>query len=132
MYKLYTDGGSRGNPGNAAFGCVLFDDDVLLAINGGYLGKQTNNQAEYEALIAGMKLSKKNDVDMLVCYLDSELVVKQLKGEYKVKNGNIKPLFKKVQKKLDDFEAVTFEHVRREQNQFADKLVNICLDSVES
>lgn len=132
MYQLFTDGGARGNPGKAAFGCVLFDNDLkLVDFDAKYLGRMTNNQSEYEAILAGLQLAQTHKVEKVKCFLDSELIVKQINGEYKVRNGNIKHLFEKLKLQIDDFEEVSFHHIRREQNSFADKLVNIILDAVD-
>lgn len=130
MFKLFTDGGSRGNPGNAAIGYFLFEDDNLVDFGGEFIGTNTNNNAEYNGLIAGLKLAKKNKVEELECFLDSELVVKQLNGEYKVKHPDMKKLFDEVQNLKTDFETLSFKHVRREHNKHADKMVNIVLDSI--
>lgn len=133
-YKLFTDGGARGNPGPAGIGAVLFDEnDKLIWLEGKYVGKVTNNVAEYMAILEGLKYFKKfyeTENCALVCYLDSELIVKQLNGEYKVKNEGLKPYFSKIQDLILRLD-VTFEHVYREKNKFADKLVNISLDAYE-
>ena len=96
------------------------------------MGKKTNNQAEYLALILALKklksLTKKYKSDKIKGYLDSELVVKQLKGEYKIKNKNIKPLYKKIQALLKNLPIIYFSHIKREKNQLADGLVNEALD----
>ncbi len=130
-YKLFTDGGARGNPGPAGIGALLFDsNDKLIWLEAKYINKSTNNIAEYKALLLGLNYIKDilNPQDNLVCYLDSELVVKQLNKEYKVKNDFLKILNNKVLEVIKGFN-VKFVHVRREKNKFADKLVNICLDS---
>jgi len=131
-YKLYTDGGSRGNPGPAAIGYLIFEDESLLDFGAGFVGQQTNNYAEYSALIEGLTLAKKHKIKKIECFLDSELIVKQLNGEYKVKNENIKPLFKKVESLRKNFDGLSFIHVKREFNKHADKLVNIVLDTKAS
>ncbi len=129
MAKLFTDGGARGNPGPAGCACFLFGDDgELLSFTGEYNEHATNNFAEYNALLIGLKLSLKESIKKLDCFLDSELVVKQLNGEYKVKDENIKVFFTKIQTLIKDFEKVTFNHVPREQNKHADRLVNLILD----
>ncbi len=130
-FKLFTDGGSRGNPGNSAIAFVLYKDNQLFDIGGKYVGTATNNFAEYNALIEGLKLAKKHTED-LECYLDSELVVKQLKGEYKISSPDIKPLCQKVNDLRKEFKNITFTHVPRSENKIADKMVNILLDSVEN
>jgi len=130
MFSLYTDGGARGNPGIAGYGCALFDENgKLVDVDAKYLGIKTNNQAEYEGIIAGLVLVRKYGAKAVQCYLDSELIVKQVNGEYKVRNGNIKPLFDKLVQEIKKLEEVTFSHVLRKDNKIADKLVNIAIDS---
>lgn len=128
MYKLFTDGGSRGNPGPAGIGGVLYENNKLIDKFSEYIGATTNNQAEYRALLSGLELAKKHKVDILECFLDSELVVKQLKKEYRVKDKDLAVLFVKVWNISLDFKKITFTHVMREKNQEADMLVNIALD----
>ncbi len=131
-FILYTDGGARGNPGPAATGIVVYDSDnqKLLEFSS-YLGRATNNQAEYQALILGLGQIQKlvSDKDLLketnvIAYLDSELVVKQLKGEYRVKNKDLQPLVEKALKLALEFGQVTFLHISRDNNKEADRLVN--------
>lgn len=129
MYTLYSDGGARGNPGPAAFGFVLMKDGSLLDLDARYLGTATNNSAEYNGLVEGLKLAIKHKADNITCYLDSELIVKQLNGEYKVKDKNLAVLYKEVVDMKDKFETITFTHVAREFNAYADRLVNIVLDA---
>lgn len=127
--KLYTDGGARGNPGPAGIGVVLKDKgNKIVAEISEYIGKATNNQAEYEALIAGLKKAKEIGVEEVECYLDSELVVKQMNREYKVKDKNLATLFVKVWNLALGFKKITFQHVPREKNREADKLVNEAID----
>lgn len=129
-YKLYSDGGSRGNPGPAACSCVIFDaDNNLFQIDSKFLDIATNNFAEYSGLILGLNLAAKNKISRLDCFLDSELVVKQINGVYAIKDENIKILASEVFKLKKKFENITFTHVRREDNKIADKLVNIVLDA---
>lgn len=129
-YKIYTDGGARGNPGPAAGGVVVFDEDgKLIALEGKYFGKLTNNQAEYEALILALEIITKKECRKVVCYLDSELIVKQMNGEYKIKNTQIKRYKKKIDKLTKEIEEIEYKHVFREKNTYADKLVNIVLDA---
>lgn len=126
---LYTDGGARGNPGPAGFGALLFNENnLLLSFNGGYSQHATNNYAEYSALLVGLKLAQKNNITHLECYLDSELVVKQLNGEYKVKDTNIQSFHDKIFKYISDFADCRFLHVPRSENKHADRLVNLILD----
>ncbi|MBE0573279.1 ribonuclease HI family protein [Candidatus Dojkabacteria bacterium] len=129
-FKLFTDGGSRGNPGSSAAAFLLFNDNDLIDLGAKFLGSATNNFAEYNALIEGLKLAKKH-TDSVACFLDSELVVKQINGEYKVSSADIKPLVSKVKELAKDFSSISFTHVPRAENKHADKLVNIILDSLE-
>ena len=125
---LHTDGGARGNPGHAGIGFALQIGDEPAVEVGRYIGKTTNNQAEYQALIAGLQEAKERDVQELRCFLDSELIVKQLKGQYRVKNVDLKPLYAEVQALQAHFGAISFTHVRREKNKVADRLVNEAID----
>lgn len=128
---LYSDGGARGNPGPAGIGAVLFTpDDKVVAEVSHYIGEATNNQAEYKALIAGLEKAKDLQIEEIDCFLDSELIVKQLKGEYKVKNNGLKPLFAAAKNLSGYFHAISFAHVRREKNKHADALVNKAIDAV--
>ena len=127
---LHTDGGARGNPGPGAAAAVLsYENGEVLVQKGIYLGVCTNNDAEYEGLKLGLELAHAYQAKSLVCYLDSELVVKQLKGEYKVKNDRLQILFTQVKQLATNFESVSFMHVPRAKNKLADKLVNEVLDS---
>lgn len=126
--KLFTDGGARGNPGPAAIGGVLYQGEKEIAHFSQYIGETTNNQAEYKALLAGLELARKHQVTDLECFLDSELVVKQLKKEYKVKDAELAKLFVKVWNLSQEFSGISFTHVRRELNKEADRLVNLALD----
>jgi ribonuclease HI len=129
-YKLYTDGGARGNPGPSGIGAILFDDqDKLIWFENKFINNATNNQAEYLALILGLKLCIKYQVGKVNCYLDSELIVKQLNGEYKVKDAKMKKLKTKVDELISEFSQINFCHVTRDKNKFADKLVNLSLDN---
>lgn len=127
--KLFTDGGSRGNPGKAAIGCVLYDEkNNIIESYSKYLGITTNNQAEYNALLHGLELARKHKADEVECFLDSELVVKQMKKEYKVKDKDLAKLFVRVWNLSLNFKKISFHHIRREKNSHADKLVNEELD----
>ena len=127
--KIYTDGGARGNPGPAAIGIVIKNvDDTILKQHHEYLGKTTNNQAEYKALIKGLEMAKDFQPLEIVCYLDSELVVKQMRQEYRVRDKDLQPLFIKVWNLALGFKKVTYHHIRRELNKEADALVNKELD----
>jgi ribonuclease HI len=128
-HKLFTDGGARNNPGPAGIGGVLFDDDKLIAEFSEYIGEGTNNQAEYEAIIAGLKLAIKYKIKKLDCYLDSKLVVEQLNKNWKIKDPGLQKLFVKAYNLTHKFDKVSFNHIRREKNTQADALVNKALDA---
>jgi len=127
---IHTDGGARNNPGPAGIGAVLYDENkqVVKEISE-YIGEATNNQAEYKAVIRAMEEARKLNASELEFYLDSELVVKQLNREYKVKNKELAPLFMKVYNLSQGFRKVTFKHVIRERNKEADALVNKAIDT---
>lgn len=126
---IYTDGGARGNPGPAGIGAVLYSDDKkIVAEVSEYLGVATNNQAEYQALIAALKKALDLGAKELDCYLDSELVVKQLRHEYKVKNKDLASLFLTIHNLALSFKKITYTHIPRERNQAADKLANEAMD----
>lgn len=131
---MYTDGGSRNNPGPAAVGVWI---ETLNKKYGEYIGEKTNNEAEYGALIFGLKKLKallgKNKTKgyEINCYLDSELVVKQLEHKYKLTEEHIQKLFIQVWNLMLDFGRVTFNHIPREKNKIADSLVNQVLDERE-
>jgi ribonuclease HI len=126
---LFTDGGARGNPGPAGIGFVLTVSDKETILHGAYIGETTNNQAEYKALLAGLERAVKEGVTELECFLDSELVVRQLRGEYRVKNAELQPLVAQVRQWQQKFSVISFTHVRREKNEMADKLVNQAIDN---
>lgn len=128
---LHTDGGARGNPGPAGIGFVLAIENREPVEYGEYIGETTNNQAEYKALLAGLRRALDEAVTDLACYLDSELVVKQVNGEYRIKNEELKPLAREVQDMAKQFPKITFQHVRREKNSGADKLVNKAIDATK-
>jgi ribonuclease HI len=132
-YTLYTDGGSRGNPGPSAAGIVLCNSkDEIVKKGGKYLGNGTNNEAEYQALILGLRIAIKEDVKNLVCILDSELIVKQLKGLYKVKSENLQGFFTIIKTLEKNFTFIEYKHVNREKNSEADAMVNMALDKFQS
>ena len=127
--KIFTDGGSRGNPGPSAIGIVVKDGkDRIIMEYSEYIGKATNNQAEYKALIKGLELVKDLKPSEVNCYLDSELLVKQMKREYRVKDKDLQPLFIKVWNLAMSLGKVTYNHIPRALNKEADKLVNLELD----
>ena len=129
-YHLYTDGGARGNPGPAGIGARLMTaaGDVVEDL-ADYIGKATNNVAEYQALIAGLEIALDRGVERLDVFLDSELVVRQVNGQYKVKDAGLKPLHQQACLLLSKFHEVDVKHVRREQNAAADALVNQAIDA---
>jgi ribonuclease HI len=130
--KLSTDGGARGNPGPAAFGYVLeTDDGTVLAAQGETIGVATNNVAEYRALVEGLRKAGELQVDEVEVVSDSELLVRQMSGDYKVKNEALRRLYEEAIELADRFEKVTYTAVRREHNELADRLVNEALDAGE-
>ena len=127
--KLSTDGGARGNPGPAAFGYVLeAENGAVLAARGETIGVATNNVAEYRALIAGLESAVEAGVDELEVVSDSELLVKQMRGEYRVKNAALRELSLEAAGLARRIGNVTYTSVRREHNELADRLVNEALD----
>jgi ribonuclease HI len=123
------DGGSRGNPGPAAIAAVVRDaDGEVLQEKGETIGRATNNVAEYRALLLGVELAAALGASELELVGDSELIVRQVKGEYKVKDATMKELHAEVRRALAGFESWTIRHVRREHNAEADRLVNEALD----
>jgi ribonuclease HI len=123
------DGGARGNPGPAAIAAVIQDDGgEVLAEHGERIGRATNNVAEYKALLLGIERAAALGASELELVGDSELVVKQVKGEYKVKDATMRELHGEVKAALRDFENWSIRHVRREYNAEADRLVNEALD----
>jgi probable phosphoglycerate mutase len=128
--RLSTDGGARGNPGPAAYGYVLeTDDGTVLDARGEAIGVATNNVAEYRGLLAGLESALERGVDELEVVSDSELLVKQMRGEYKVKNETLRELVAQARGLADRLEDVSYTAVRREHNDLADALVNEALDS---
>jgi len=128
--KLSTDGGARGNPGPAAYGYVLeIPDGTVLDARGETIGVATNNVAEYRALIAGLEAALARGVTDLEVVSDSELLVKQMRGGYKVKNEALRQLSLKAARLARELDAVTYTAVRREHNELADRLVNEALDA---
>jgi ribonuclease HI len=130
--KLSTDGGARGNPGPAAYGYVVeAEDGTVLAAHGEAIGTATNNEAEYRALIAGLEKAVELGVDDLEVVSDSELVVKQMRGEYEVKKPALQNLSVEASRLARQLGSVTYTAVRREHNELADRLVNEALDASE-
>ena len=128
--RLSTDGGSRGNPGPAAYGYVLeTDDGTVLDARGEAIGVATNNVAEYRGLLAGLASAVERGIEELEVVSDSELLVRQMRGEYKVKSPALRELVDEAESLARGLERVRYTAVRREHNELADRLVNEALDS---
>ena len=128
---IYTDGGARGNPGPAATGVVIKNEKgKIMDAFGEYLGEQTNNYAEYMALISGLKKAKELKADEVECLVDSKLVCEQLKGNWKVKEPTLQKLFVVAYNLASGFKRVTYKHIPREKNKEADAEVNKVLDNI--
>jgi ribonuclease HI len=131
-YRANIDGGSRGNPGPAAYGVIIRDGrGEIVAKLKKYIGRMTNNVAEYYGLIAAMDYAQSHGIRALRIESDSELLVKQMRGQYKVKSEDLRPLFERAQKMSKAFDSFRIEHVYREQNREADALANEALDETE-
>ena len=127
---LFTDGGARGNPGPAAYGFVLeAEDGSMLAAHGEAIGTATNNVAEYSGLVAGLEKALELHVPRVEVISDSELMVKQLRGEYRVKNEALRALFVEATRLARQLRHVEYRHVKRAHNELADRLVNDALDA---
>lgn len=127
----YTDGASRGNPGQSGIGVILKDEhnNTINSVYG-YIGETTNNVAEYKALIACLKLVEQMNCNNLIVHSDSELMIRQLNGEYKVKDDNLKKHYREIIKILDKSKfRYTFKHISREENKEADRLANLGIDT---
>ena len=128
--RLFTDGGARGNPGPAAYGFVLEEDDgTVLAAEGVAIGKATNNVAEYSGLVAGLRKALELHIPEVEVVSDSELLVKQMRGEYRVKNDALRALFVEASGLARQLQSVEYRHVKRAHNELADRLVNEALDA---
>ena len=125
----YIDGGARGNPGPAGYG-VRIEDEHGTLINefNGFLGTSTNNVAEYNGLLAALRYAQQNGHRVVHIKSDSELLVKQMRGEYKVKNAGLQPLYNQARVIALGLDRIVFEHVRREHNKDADRLANLAMD----
>jgi len=131
--RLFTDGGSRGNPGPAAYGFVIeATDGTVLDARGEAIGVATNNVAEYRALVAGLERALELGIGELEVVSDSELLVKQMRGEYKVKNATLRELSLEAARLAREIGRVAYTSVRREHNELADSLVNEALDRAAS
>ena len=130
---VYTDGGARGNPGPAAIGAVVFDPSTeppaVVATVSECIGVTTNNVAEYRAVIEGLKAARSLGPRRVVLRADSQLVIRQLEGRYRVKQAHLRPLYEEARALLDGFPEIELTHVRREENVDADALVNAALDA---
>ena len=132
MIEVYTDGGSRGNPGKAAYGFVVYKEGEIIKKGNGYIGIATNNYAEYTALVEAFNwLRREYESGISVnFYLDSQLVVNQLNGLFKVKNHDIREFVLKIRGFEKTFKNITYKHVPREMNKEADAQVNLALDAI--
>ena len=131
--KLYTDGGSRGNPGPSATAFVICKmDDTVVEKSGSYIGTTTNNQAEYQALKAGLEKAADLGIKDLKVFMDSELIVKQVSGVYKIKNQDLMPHYLAVNNLAKHFDKISFTHVPRALNKEADAEVNRILDEYKN
>lgn len=130
---IYTDGASRGNPGYSSYGFSISDQSGnVIYEEGKYLGVNTNNFAEYSAVLEALNYAKKNllkDVNEIDFFMDSKLVVEQLSGRYKVKSKTLKPLIEKIRELEKSFNEISYTHVPRAKNEVADSLANLALDS---
>ena len=128
---IHTDGGSRGNPGPGAIGiAVLNDQKKLIKEIGKFIGRSTNNEAEYKAVIEGLKTCKEMGGKELKFFIDSLLVVSQLNGKFKIKEPRMKKFYLEIKELEKSFDSVTYLHVPREKNYMADKIVNEVLDAL--
>jgi len=135
-YTIYTDGGSRGNPGPAAAGFVIQGPDIHRVAHGEYIGVATNNVAEYSALLFALKhlrqdLGERASSAVVQVYSDSELVVRQMKGEYKIKKDELRKIATQIREVIMSFGDINFVHIPREKNTEADDMVNKALDERE-
>ena len=129
VITLQFDGGSRGNPGPAGIGVVLrAQDGTPLVTLGRYIGRATNNVAEYRGLITAMQKAKEIGAKKILIRGDSELIVKQMKGEYRVKNADLRVLYEEAQDLISEFDSAKIEHNYRSDNTLADKLANLAMD----
>ena len=132
-FRLYTDGAARGNPGPAAIGAVLYrgspDPHNVVGELSRTIGPTTNNVAEYQAVVEGLEMAIRHHPARLVLRCDSQLLVRQLLGEYRVRSARLRPLHRRVRALLEGLTEVRVEHVRRENNRHADRLANQALDS---
>ena len=126
---LHTDGAARGNPGPAGGGAVLSDNGRTVREKAVFFGKKTNNEAEYLALVEGLKMARDAKVKRLKVYMDSQLIVRQMKGEYRIKSKRLLPIWKQALALSAGFDTIEFFHIKRELNCRADQLANQAIDS---
>lgn len=127
--EIFTDGGSRGNPGPSGGGFAVYQSGKLIQKGSEYYGEKTNNQAEYLALRSALREAYEQfSEENIGCFLDSKLVVEQMNGNFKVKSENVKPLFEEVRRIADQFKSITFSYIPRAQNKVADGLANEAMD----
>ena len=127
---IFTDGGARGNPGPAGIGVVIADENgKVISLHKKYIGGATNNVAEYRALVLALQTAAQMGAAHLQIRMDSELIVRQMQGKYKIKDAGLKILAAEVFQLINKFKNVEFSHVFREQNKIADKLVNEAIDA---
>lgn len=132
-FRAAIDGGSRGNPGLAAWGVAVLDaSGECTEGHSGLLGHATNNVAEYHGLLEALKLAGSRGAEEVEILADSELVVRQIRGEYRVKHPHLKPLYRQAIQRIGEFRSFRIRHVRREENRDADRLVNVALDGAPS
>ena len=132
-WRILTDGGARGNPGPAAAGVIIQDEQGVTLFEGGfYLGRATNNVAEYRGMIEGLKEAARLGARRVEVVSDSQLMVRQMLGEYRVKNAGLAPLYQEARRLAEGFEEVRFSHTPREGNQEADRMVNQALDQARN
>lgn len=127
--QIFIDGAARGNPGPAGIGVLIKNGSQTILEVSDFIGETTNNVAEYEALLRGLVEANKLNINQIEVISDSELLVKQIKGEYRVKNESLKPLFEQAQELIQLFSSFKITHVRREKNKAADKLANQGIDA---
>jgi ribonuclease HI len=129
MIVAYIDGGARGNPGPAGYGVRIEDEQgALIDEFSGFLGSATNNVAEYNGLLAALRYAREHDHRRVRIKSDSELLVKQMRGEYRVKHAGLQPLYQEAKALAEGFDRIVYDHVRREQNKDADRLANLAMD----
>lgn len=129
MIEIFCDGGSRGNPGHSAYGFVVINNDQVIHRDGGYIGIETNNFAEYTAIVKALSWAGRNLKGQEIhVYLDSQLAASQLSGIYKVKNPRIREFVFEIRALEANFAKVIYNHVLREKNKLADQMVNMALD----